>query len=352
MDSSDPYATGKANLRDNVKTLAAVLAGIAGLVLAGTPFSGFGALEPWSSRFNLAVGGLVVGAVFLFLAWRQLIFSLGSAINYPNLLRETFSDADVRALDVNRREKDEIFYLRKEFKAHSAELLPNGIASVDKLDEYLEKEWQRLEALDPAADKSNWERYLANLDAISYWGTFVRLQFRVRNGINVGQWFGVAGLVGLMIFAWAANPKKADSTPSSIIRIDGCSACSAPVPAQPASTSSTRVEFETDKAVLDRVAYDSLRGVTTQLRAHPEMGVLLLSHTDTVASDARNRLLATQRADAVYKALVTLGGVASSRVFVSPQPKSDLPVLTNREIAQRENRSVEFLLVALPIPRR
>ena len=59
-----------------------------------------------------------------------------------------------------------------------------------------------------------------------------------------------------------------------------------------------------------------------------------------------------RRAEAVYSALIGQGGVAANRVFMSALPKMDLPVLTDREIARPENRSVELLIVNLPIPAR
>lgn len=54
MDVPDIYATAKSNLRDNVKTLIGVFGGVAGVLLAGTPFSGFGRLDLGSVRFYIA----------------------------------------------------------------------------------------------------------------------------------------------------------------------------------------------------------------------------------------------------------------------------------------------------------
>jgi len=352
MDASDPYATAKANLRDNVKTLATILAGVAGVVLAGAPFSGLGSLDPWTSRFNGAVAGLAVAAFSLFIAWRWLIFTLRPDVNYAGVLRDNFTDADVDSLRVDRREKREIRYLRREFHAHRAELLPERIASVEALEKYVSDEWDALVAKGATADKSNWERYYNNLDNIAYWATFIRLQYRVRQGINVGQWFGVIGIVGLFAFAWAANPKKDDAGKQVLIHVDACASCPAPRPPDAPISRSHRIEFETNEATLTGPAFTVLRAVAADLRAQPGAGILLLAHTDTVASDRINRALAARRAEAVYSALIGQGGIAANRVFMSALPKMDLPVLTDREIARPENRSVELLIVNLPIPAR
>ena len=75
-DNADPYATPRANLRENVKTMSTILAGTAGAVIAGSPFSGIGALDPATLRFALAIGGLLTVAVCLFLGWKALTFML------------------------------------------------------------------------------------------------------------------------------------------------------------------------------------------------------------------------------------------------------------------------------------
>ncbi len=351
MDSPDPYATAKANLRDNVKTLATIIAGVAGLVLAGSPFSGLGALSLSDPRFYAAVAGLAVAAIALFVAWRWLIFTLTPDVNYSGWLKDSFTDANVEQLKLNKREKQEIFWLRGEFKAHKNELIPDGFASLDEFDKYLEDEWKRLESIAPPADKADYLRYLENFDAVAYWATFVRLQYRVRKGIDVGQYFGLAGIIGLVAFAWAANPKKEDSKPS-LVRVEACASCASPKAPEKIASQAARVEFETNVAKLDAAAFVTLRSVAADLRAHPSEGVLLLAHTDTVAPDRVNRVLAAKRADAVYAALVGAGGIASNRVFVSSLPKADLPVLTGSETAQRENRSVELQTIELALPAR
>lgn len=348
----DPYATPKANLRDNVKTLAALLAGVAGLVLAGSPFSGLGSLEPWSSRFNIATLGLVIAAVSLFVAWRWLVFTLRPDVSYSGILRDSFDAAKVEALPVSEREKREIRYLQAEFIAHRTELLPDGIGSIEEFEKYLADEWQKLVAAGTPVDKSNWERYYESFDGIAYWATFIRLQYRVRKGINISQWFGVLGMLGLLAFAWAANPKKDDAKPAAVVRVEGCGTCAATKSGGTPMPQSSRVEFKTNEAELDSAAFVVVRAVAADLRAHPEAGALLLAHTDTVASDRVNRLLASRRADSVYRALVSQGGIAASRIFMSPLPKADLPVLTDREVPQAENRSVEILKVELPVPTR
>jgi len=67
VDSTDPYATAKASLRDNVKTLLGIFGGIAGLLLAGTPFNGYGSLDPALAtiRWLIATVGLIAAVLLV-----------------------------------------------------------------------------------------------------------------------------------------------------------------------------------------------------------------------------------------------------------------------------------------------
>jgi len=103
----DIYATAKANLRDNVKTLVAVFGAVAGVLLAGTPFSGFGAIEALSARWWVAVVGLAGALLVLGWALRVLLRVLEPDLAYARALRDDFDP-----ITVAKETRPEIIRLR------------------------------------------------------------------------------------------------------------------------------------------------------------------------------------------------------------------------------------------------
>ncbi len=87
-DTSDRYASSKATLRENVKWLAASFAGMAALLLAGTPFTGFGSLPIFSPRFFAAVIGLLTATFCAFRVWKLLLDIMRPDATYTRYLRD------------------------------------------------------------------------------------------------------------------------------------------------------------------------------------------------------------------------------------------------------------------------
>jgi OOP family OmpA-OmpF porin len=110
------------------------------------------------------------------------------------------------------------------------------------------------------------------------------------------------------------------------------------------------VLFETDSAVVDDAGRAVIEKARNALLARPDTALLVIARTDTVGTERRNASLARDRADAVRKVIVQRGGIASSRVFATEAPKSDLPQVTGESVDSRSNRSASLYLVPLKRP--
>jgi outer membrane protein OmpA-like peptidoglycan-associated protein len=114
--------------------------------------------------------------------------------------------------------------------------------------------------------------------------------------------------------------------------------------AQPISSAvlNDRVLFATNKANLTKDAYDTIARVRVFAQDNPAFLVLLSANADTIGPSGRNEVLARQRAVAVRNALISGGGVASSRVFIAELADEALPVITPRGMSEERNRSVSI----------
>lgn len=96
----------------------------------------------------------------------------------------------------------------------------------------------------------------------------------------------------------------------------------------------------------DELTEDSRRdldGVLGAITARPVPDVLVVGHTDTVASDAVNDPLSRQRAEFVRKALIGRG-VAAENIVAAGRGKREPIVPTADGVAEPRNRRVEILV--------
>lgn len=157
-DNVDAYATPRANLRENVKTMSTILAGTAGAVIAGSPFSGIGALDLLSLRFLAAVVGLATVAVCLYMGWKELTFMLRPDLLNPIILRDSFTNEQIQQLGLPPAETEELLHVKAEFDRTRSDLLPEKINSYEAFEKYLDDEWQEIETLKRRSRKRRWTR--------------------------------------------------------------------------------------------------------------------------------------------------------------------------------------------------
>ena len=215
----DPYAGAKANLRENAKTLITVFGAVAGALLAGTPFAGFGALDLFTGRWLLACGSLFVAVAFLGIGLLILLQAMQPDFAYARLLGKS---ADLTMF--RGRTLRDIRHLRDQFEAHRADLLPAGFDSVDALDADRASAFAEWQAKGTDVARKVYEDVAGNLQMIVDWASFVMLRYRIVSAMRRAFAAGCVSLVFIAIFATVVGGQKDKANPPVVF---------IPVPAAP-----------------------------------------------------------------------------------------------------------------------
>lgn len=335
----DPYATGKANLRDNVKTLIALFSGVAGVLLAGTPFSGYGGLDAFSLRWWVATATLLVAIALFGLGVRKLLKVLRPDLAYPEALR----DKATKPPKLSPSDSKEYDYLRAEWIAHHTEILPNGTKTIEKLEHDADLAYDLQARTNTEADRKKWEDLYDTQSRVNHWAAFTRLHYRVTRGIDVVLWWGLLALICIGIFAWAVG-REGDAAPTVVV----INKIGPPPPIDPPLPAVNPIRFDTNLWELSSEALITINSARNHLRAHPEWALLVFAYTDTQGGPKVNRTLSAKRADEVVRALTSEGGITRARIFVAMLPETDLPVVTAQEVDSEANRTVQLLLFKMP----
>ncbi|MGZ5127112.1 MAG: OmpA family protein, partial [Burkholderiales bacterium] len=158
--------------------------------------------------------------------------------------------------------------------------------------------------------------------------------------------FATFALLFLLLFVLAADkPKK--TTDGSLLIVHSPPTKVEPTRIDDPLPNLSPVLFVTGRAEVTSDGLDAIAKALEVMRNNPKAILLLKAYTDTRASDTLNRSLARRRADAVRQRLIAQGGIARNRIFVAELAKTDLPELTEQEIASRQNRSVEFVVIPM-----
>jgi OOP family OmpA-OmpF porin len=100
------------------------------------------------------------------------------------------------------------------------------------------------------------------------------------------------------------------------------------------------VHFRFDHADLTKGGQDTVKAIAETLKAHGEVNVDVVGHTDWIGTAAYNMKLSRARAETVRRLLVQLG-IADTRITVKWRGK-DEPMADNKTKAGRDmNRRVE-----------
>jgi outer membrane protein OmpA-like peptidoglycan-associated protein len=338
--STDHYAAGKGSVRDNVKLLITVFGGVAGVLLAGTPFSGLGDVDTSSSRFLWAISSLGVAATSLFACLWNLLRVLQPGTADSSVLRDDFDSSKLP-----RSIRKEIREVVAEFGREKAALLPPPLTSIAELDLRSRQQWNRYlgstnKALKEDAHKAFLELYEAKA-TLNQWAAFTWMKFRYARAVRNALLLGLVALGALACFAVAVGGEK-KAVSQSIIVLGDLTRAEIKLPALPA------VLFEHGSAKLSKDSLVIIARTGSILRANDQIGVVLYAYTDTTAGAAINKKLALQRAEVVRDLLMGEGGIGAARIFLAPLPKRDLPTVTGPEVSQTENRAVRLVLIPLP----
>jgi len=103
------------------------------------------------------------------------------------------------------------------------------------------------------------------------------------------------------------------------------------------------IHFASDSATLTPAARERLDEIAQMLRAHPEVTLLIVGHTDSRGSEAYNQRLSEQRAESVANYLIQRG-VSASRVTTSGRGELEPRGTNSTEAGRQLNRRVEIFL--------
>ena len=362
-----PYAGASANLRENVKMLVAAFGAIAGVLLAGTPFTGYGSLVVSSRPWWWASGALLVAVVLVFWCLGLLLRILGPELAYEGDLLDPVDARDkAKLLSLARAELSalatqvdqhgaQVFDGKTRFadlKA-SADAAYDAYERADEAYEFADKDSEddlrKAAELRVRADALNaaYGEWADKVDFAQQWAAFVRFHARVEAGTNIVMVLGLLALCAIAVFTLAAGSAKKEQADSSQVVVVGPKMQPPQAVADPLPTFDS-VRFAPRSASLNPENEPALAKARDVLRARDDLGLLVYAYADTTGDKARNRELATRRAAAVTARLTDQGGISPSRLFVSILAQTDLPVLTGPQVASADNRAVELRALVLP----
>ncbi len=105
------------------------------------------------------------------------------------------------------------------------------------------------------------------------------------------------------------------------------------------------VFFETDKALLQTESFPELEQLFGFLVNNPQLSIELSGHTDQTGSEAYNRLLSKQRAEAVCNYLISKG-IASERLIARGYGSSQTVADNHTEEGRKLNRRTEIKILS------
>lgn len=117
----------------------------------------------------------------------------------------------------------------------------------------------------------------------------------------------------------------------------------AAIAALPPAPSRFVVHFEAGSDRLDPESMRKIEQVFTELASRPAPEIMVVGHTDTTGSTARNDRLSLQRAQTVRNELIRRG-IDAATVAVSGRGQRELLVPTADNVAEPRNRRVEIFV--------
>ena len=100
------------------------------------------------------------------------------------------------------------------------------------------------------------------------------------------------------------------------------------------------VEFDFDKATIKKGYYNDIDNLVKVMKDYPDLNVVIEGHTDSVGTDAYNKKLSQQRADAVKKYMVE-SGIDANRLKAQGFGESKPIASNDTDEGRQQNRRVE-----------
>lgn len=202
--TASSMAAAAQSLRDTAKWLVGGVVATAAGVFAGTSLTAFGSLDPFTNtlRMSLAVGGVFVG-------FGGLAFIFAAAIGVLNRHSITFREI----AKTNGADKTSLDALRPVLLERYRQALPRGAQTfadyVDQVDAALSH--------NPItdADRELISRAREHSAIVGSDASFLMVASRLRKLIRTIWGATPLAILGLGLFAWAANPPKPTTPPTT-----------------------------------------------------------------------------------------------------------------------------------------
>jgi outer membrane protein OmpA-like peptidoglycan-associated protein len=104
------------------------------------------------------------------------------------------------------------------------------------------------------------------------------------------------------------------------------------------------VKFDFDKSTIKAGDYNDIDDLSQVMKDYPDLKVVVEGHTDSIGSDAYNKTLSQERADAVKKYMVEKNGINANRIKAIGFGE-ERPIASNdTEEGRSQNRRVEAVV--------
>lgn len=109
------------------------------------------------------------------------------------------------------------------------------------------------------------------------------------------------------------------------------------------------VQFNNTKIVINKKYHESVRKLADFMKAHPEISIEIIGHTDNAGKEGFNMILSQNRADSVKRYLVKKFGINASRINALGYGPNQ-PVASNKtKEGRKKNNRIEVVLEGLQI---
>jgi hypothetical protein len=210
---TDPYADQKASVRDTAKWMAVAYAAVAGVLIAGAPFSGIGSLERWRLGLTIVTGAIAL-LTFL-LALRDILDFLIGEFCFADKLNDgakAFIDQHANDILPARFVRYQDFLSERNAQRDRVKICASALTDAlnanqdDQIIKVLRDQLQ--EALSQSAE---FEQALPPILAVAH--LFVLKQQLKAMRFRLA-WLTIVGTVAIFAAIWAAKPPKPDNNAS------------------------------------------------------------------------------------------------------------------------------------------
>jgi OOP family OmpA-OmpF porin len=173
------------------------------------------------------------------------------------------------------------------------------------------------------------------------------------------------GVTAGLVFAFGGEAKtepvaKAEPVPEPVVEPEPVVVVAPPPPPPPVVVAKPKpviiekgrqtlnVKFDFDKSIIKGAYNDDIDNLSGVMKDYPDLKVVIEGHTDSVGTDAYNKNLSQERADAVKNYMVQINGIDSRRIatkgFGKKKPVADNATSKGRAKNRRVEAAVNYII--------